>query len=519
MKTQSQTELFEFLARKVPRSKLEHAEREDLIKFIELQQELNEQFRRQNENLRALHAELAQKSLLVNEQLVVIKNKLYGSSSEKRAAATVSEVGVNREVEKKKRVLLPSERYPDAPVIERRVEFEVMPACSCCGAEMKDAGLTEDSEFLTVIPQQYLVVQQKRQKVHCGKCHGDMKTAPSPERIKEGSSYSDEMVIDVALTKYCDLIPVERYAEMAGREGLEGLPPHSLIEQTHHLADFVEPVYEKLKEEVAAEKVLHADETPHRMLEGDKKSNWYLWGFSTMWACFFECHSSRSGDVASEVLKNSKCEFLVSDVYSGYGRAVRIASEARQSLGLPQIENIYCNAHARRKFVEAEEFFKDESDFFIKNYQEIYRLEAEAKEKPPDEILRIRAGMLTKYLAMKTWAIENTHAYSSKSSLAKAMSYFLENFSGLTRFLSVAELPIDNNQQERLLRNPVVGRKTWYGTHSKRGAKTAAILFSLVESCKLNNINPRKYFAAIVKNIHAKRPAQTPSAFAKSLEN
>lgn len=512
-----QEELFEFIARRVPRSRLEHADRADLIKFIELQEELTLQLQKQNDQLRALHAELAQQSMMINEQLVVIKNKLYGKSSEKRASDSVDED--LRSIAKRKRVLLPSERYPDAPLIERKVEFSQMPSCRCCGAEMKDSGLSEDSEFLTVIPAQYLVIRQMRQKVRCEKCHGDMQTAPAPERIKEGTSYSDEMVIDVALTKYCDLIPVERYAEMAGREGLEGLPPHSLIEQTHNLADFVEPVYEKLKEEVMAEKVIHADETPHRMLEGDKKSNWYLWGFSTMWACFFECHNSRSGDVASEVLKNSKCEFLVSDVYSGYGRAVRIANEVRVSLGLPAIENIYCNAHARRKFVESEEFFKDESDFFIKNYQEIYRLESEVKDKPPDEVFIIRAGMLPKFQAMKSWAEENMNAYSSKSSLVKAMSYFLGNYNALTRFLQIPDLPIDNNSQERLLRNPVVGRKTWYGTHSKRGAKTAAILFSLVESCKLNNVNPRKYFAALVKDLHAKNQPQTPSAFAKTKSN
>ena len=71
-------------------------------------------------------------------------------------------------------------------------------------------------------------------------------------------------------------------------------------------------------------------------------------------------------------------------------------------------------------------------------------------------------------------------------------------------------MPIDNNPQERLLRNPVIGRKTWYGTHSKLGAKTAAILFSLVEACKLNKVNPRDYFKSLVKDLHAGKNAYTP---------
>lgn len=103
--------------------------------------------------------------------------------------------------------------------------------------------------------------------------------------------------------------------------------------------------------------------------------------------------------------------------------------------------------------------------------------------------------------------------YSSKSSLGKAMSYLTENFDGLTLFLTNHELPIDNNSQERLLRSPVVGRKTWYGTHSERGAETAAILFSLVETCKLNGVNPREYFKKLVQDIHNKKSPYTPSEF------
>ena len=70
-----------------------------------------------------------------------------------------------------------------------------------------------------------------------------------------------------------------------------------------------------------------------------------------------------------------------------------------------------------------------------------------------------------------------------------------------------------NNLQERLLRNPVIGRKTWYGTHSKRGAQTTAVLFSIMESCKLNGVNPRSYLKAITEQLHAGKPAFTPSQF------
>jgi hypothetical protein len=93
------------------------------------------------------------------------------------------------------------------------------------------------------------------------------------------------------------------------------------------------------------------------------------------------------------------------------------------------------------------------------------------------------------------------------------MNYFTVNYDGLTLCLDDAEVPLDNNSQERLLRSHVVGRKTWYGTHSERGAKTAAILFSIVETCKLNQVNPREYFENLVQDLLAGKNAYTPREF------
>ena len=211
----------------------------------------------------------------MEEHSIQIKHRLFGKSSEKSDKKETSD---KIKKESRKRILLPSERYPNVDIIEKRVELDTLPACPCCSKEMKDSGLTEDSEYLTVIPRRFYVVQQKRVKYRCSSCQEGLITAPVIPRIKSGSSYSDEMVVDVALSKYCDLIPVERYVQMASRSGVSGLPANTLIEGTHNLANFLAPVYKNIKLEVMNSKVLHADETPHRMLEGDKKSHWYLWG-------------------------------------------------------------------------------------------------------------------------------------------------------------------------------------------------------------------------------------------------
>jgi len=122
-----------------------------------------------------------------------------------------------------------SNRYPHLDLIEKRVELDKIPSCPCCQKEMKDSGLTEDSEYLTVIPKRYYVIQQKRVKYRCSTCQDQLITTPAIPRLKSGSSYSDEMIIDVALSKYCDLIPVERYVQMAARGGVKDLPANTLI--------------------------------------------------------------------------------------------------------------------------------------------------------------------------------------------------------------------------------------------------------------------------------------------------
>jgi len=502
----------------IPISKFQTLSKEQLIEFIELQQKVNETIIKDNERLRRLNNELEEKTLLIDEQYITLKNKYFGKSSEKQPSPEDRRKANRGKKARKKRVLLPSERYPDAPLIEREVEFEEIPNCTCCGERLKDSGLTENTEFMTVIPKQFIVIRQKRHQYRCGNCHSELKTAPAPKRIKPGSSFSDEMVMDVALSKYCDLIPIERYAEMAGREGLSGLPANSLIEQTHYLADFVEGAYDKSKKELLEDaddkKVMHADETPHKMLEGDKKKNWHLWGFSAEKTSYFECRNTRSGDVASEMLMNFRGEYLVSDVYSGYGKALKTANKERQSKKLAELKHVYCNAHARRYFKQAQAKHPEEAGEYLKLYGKIYRLEKMAQTKPMNRRLRARRYMRAVFEEIKTKSTNELMQYSSKSLMVKAMKYFLGNYAELTRFVDNYLLPIDNNPQERQLRNPVVGRKTWYGTHSKRGAKTMAILFSLVEGCKLNKINPRNYFKSLVADLHQGRAPYTPAEFA-----
>lgn len=492
-------------------TKFETFTKEQLIQRIDVIEQEMGRLVKENYSLRGQVVQPNQLEFILDDQIASLQDQLYGSKSEKYKK---SEKSNEPKGPSKPRVQKPSERYPNVPVKINKVTMDPLPQCQSCGEIMFESGLTEDSQQITVIPKKFEIIETQRVKYKCN-CQGCLQTAPVIPRIKESSIYSDEMILDVVLSKYCDLIPIGRYAAMASRTGMIDLPPHSLIELTHHYAEFVYEVYLRLQDETLNNRVLRADETPHRMLEGDDKKSWYLWGFSTDRVCFFECHNTRSGDVASYILENSKCEILVSDVYSGYSKAIRVANAIRIKNKEPIIKSANCNAHARRYFFKYWNLHKESEDaqFYLDQYHEIYKINDDSKGKSPPEILKLREIMKPHFEAMKVKALKDINKYPLNNKLSKGMWYYLDNYDNLIRFLADPEIPIDNNSQESLFRSYVVGRKTWYGTHSKRGAETASIILTLVETCKLNKVNPREYFKDLTENLLSGKEPYTPSEY------
>lgn len=504
----------------IPSEKFSSMSREDLESFAKLEQRVRIQLQQQLEKVQSEKLLLEQQSLLVDDKYIFLKKKFFGRSSEKELPLEAQDLQIQEGCKNnpKARVLLPSQRYPHLSIEVEEIELKNLPTCECCGSEAMDSGMYEVSESLTLDPREFYVRRTRRKKYRCGKCHSSIITTPMLPRITPGGSYSDELIIDVAMSKYCDLVPIERYVSIAEREGVEGLPQNSLIETTHQLADVIEPAVDKiLEKEIKPSFVLHVDDTRHRMLKKPDQ-NHYLWGFSNKVASYFEVHGTRSGDVISELLKDSKCEYLVSDAFSGNNKSVKDTNEYRLENNLNLIQQVYCNAHARRKFKEAREKIID-AQVYIDHYKKIYHLEGQAKEKPPDEVLALRSQMRPLFEKLKVLCEQNRDNYSSKSSIVEAMNYFVKNYDALTRFLNNPNLPIDNNPQERLLRNPVIGRKTWYGTQTDRGAKTTAIMFTIVESCKLNKINPREYLKNLVVSLLHNNEVITPNEYKKLKES
>jgi transposase len=426
----------------------------------------------------------------------------YKRSSERRIKQPKQKTPSDKP-KSEKRVRLPSEQYPNAKITEETIAQAVPPQCDDCHEDMTDSGLRETSERLEMIPMQIFILRIHRVRYHCKNCQCAPVTTPLPPRIAPNSSLQDSVLIEASLTKFYDLIPTERIAKILDRSSHIDISDKLLLSAQQTLAKALYPVYMMLKQEIQLAKVVHADETTHRMLEENKgKYHWYLWSFSCKNAVYFEIHDTRAGDVSIEFIQEAQCTILVSDVYSGYIRTVREVNAYRATKNLPLLVPAYCNDHSRRYFIKAEKH--ETAVKVIKIYSKIYDIESKIQNLikkpiflPPETVenaLQLRNSMDPYYNEIYDIACNILLNNPDTSDIGRAASYFIKNIKGLTMFLKDLDIPISNAVAERSIRNPVIGRKTWYGTHSEDGAKTNAIHFSLCESCRLNEVEPRAYY-------------------------
>ena len=451
----------------------------------------------------------------LNEALKLLRAKIYGRSSERRNRGKKNG---NKKPKSKTRVRLPSEQYPNAKIkVETIIDLEP-PKCSECHKSMTDSGLRETSERLEIIPMEIFIVKTERMRYHCKCCQTAPVTATLPARIAPNTSLNDSVLIEASLAKFYDLIPTQRFAKMLGRSKVT-ISDKLLFLAQCYLAKAFYSVYVMLKQEVLEARVVHADESPHRMLERNEGNYlWYLWSFCTKVSVYFEIHNTRAGTVSIEFLKESKATVLLSDVYSGYIRTIREVNEYRQSKGIISLTAAHCNDHARRYFFYAKEHASSEKVLDV--YEKIYKIEDKVQELTQNPIhiepenskqaLQLRQTMDPLFEKIYDLSCEILLENTPTSSIGTAANYFLKNLKGLTIFLTDLEIPISNAPAERSIRNPVVGRKTWYGTHSRKGAETSAIHFSLFESCRLNQVNPREYYNYLAELYNVGKPLLTP---------
>ncbi len=428
---------------------------------------------------------------LLKEQLEALRKKVFAPSSEKRPQDGEASEQVLKEPRRshgpKAQPLLPiSTLTHTLPEDER--------TCPVCQGLLEPMGeQSEDSEEITVIEASYQVVTHKRAKYRCS-CNASVVTAPGPLKLTPGGRYAPEFAVHVAEAKYLDHLPLERQARAMGRQGL-ATDAQTLWDQLMVLATHVTPTYEALCERVLGSDVVFMDETHWRLMDGDGSHRWWTWCVASDEAAAYWIRGQRSKEAAVDVL-GAFAGVLMSDGYAVYEALAR---------GAPKVQPVHCWAHVRRKFLEAESSFPEESRKAIDLIGELYEVERSvptlprsAPEKARTEVLALRARLREERSRpiideLRGWAYETKPATLPQSSLGKAIDYMLSLWPGLTVFLTDPRVPLDNNAAERALRGVVVGRKNHYGSHSKRGAEVAAIFYTLFESAKLAGIDPHRY--------------------------
>jgi transposase len=447
--------------------------------------------RAENARLRGQDVDPQMEIELLREQLAAMQHKVFGSSSEKRPHTEDNSSG---EKEKPRRGHGPRSQ-PDLPIeVVPHTLAEEDRTCSICGQVMVEMGdQAEESEEITVVGVEYKILKHRRQKYRC-RCNEQVLTAPGPVKLIEGGRYSIDFAVAVAEGKYLDHLPLERQVRAMERAGLL-VDSQTLWDQIQALARHLQPTYEALCSKVLDSDVVYADETFWRNHEGGNTNKWWTWCVASDEIAAYRILRNRSQRAAEEVLGGFEGVVLT----DGYG-----AYQALQRDG-PDLKLAHCWAHVRRKFLEAEDAYPRLSEHAVKQIGELFKIEREipkpARGATDDE--RVAALELRRRLRGKRskpivdellkWALENRSAVLPKSKMGKAIAYMLKLWEGLTRFLDDPRIPVDNNAAERALRGVVVGRKNHYGSRSKRGTEVAALFYTIFETAKLSQVDPRAY--------------------------
>lgn len=388
--------------------------------------------------------------------------------------------------QRKKRDKSGPTEQPKLPIDEKVFELDTADrACPSCGGALHPMdGQFEESEMLDFVEISYRLVKVKQQKYVC-RCGGCVETAPGPERAVRGGRYSLAFAIKVALDKYLDHIPLSRQERILRRHGVE-VTTQTLWDQLSALGHRLASTERALFEHALAQPVIGLDQTGWPRLEANATKPWQMWCIT---APGVVCHRIRDDKGADtfRALVGKYEGVIVCDALKTHEAGARDG---------PGIVLAGCWAHVYRKFEEAAPDHP-EAQLALGWIGELYEIDDRAGgdlEKKAE----LRRTASTEVLAkLKTWLW--SQAILKTLSIGKAAAYAIANWERLTRFAENPLVPLDNNGTERAIRGPVVGRKNHYGSKSRRGTEVAAILYTIVETAKLHDVDPATYMAEAVR--------------------
>jgi transposase len=378
--------------------------------------------------------------------------------------------------------------------------------CPCCAGKMHKIG--EDvAERLDVVPAQFRVLVVRRPKYACRSCTGTVVQAPAPPRLIEGGLPTEALVAHVIVAKYADHLPLYRQAQIYARQGID-LDRSTLADWVGRGAWWLRPLHARLLDELRASPKLFADETTAPVLDPGRgrTRTGQLWAYARddrPWsgpappAVAYVYAPDRKAERPAAHLQGFR-GLLQVDGYAGY----RALAEAGQ------VELAFCWSHVRRRFYEiAAGGSAPIAAEALARIAELYAIEAEIHGRSADARRAVRQENIRPLVdSLKTWLEAQLSAVSQKSTIAEAFRYALTRWSGLTRFLDDGRIEIDSNVVERTIRPIALNRKNALFAGSDGGGEHWAILASLIETCKLNTIDPQAYLADVLVQLAAGHP-------------
>jgi transposase len=397
----------------------------------------------------------------------------------------------------------------DLPRIENIVEPDSI-LCPCGCGEMVRIG-EDRTERLDIIPAQLRVLVTVRPKYACPTCKGGVTQAKSPAHLIEGALPTEGAIAHVLVSKYADHLPLYRQSQILNRSGLD-LHRSTLAGWVGKASFHLTPAVDRLAEHLKASSKLFMDETTAPVLDpgrGKTKTGylWALarddrgWGGDDPPGVVYFYADGRGGEHAEEFLAGFK-GILQVDAYSGYNR---LTKDARSDGPLTLA---YCWAHARRKLKEVHD--SDASPIAaegLSRIAEFYKIEAEIRGTSPGQRLSARKTR-TKPLMddFGLWLRAQLARVSGKSRLGEKLRYIKTHWDGLQVFLTDGRVEIDSNPVERTIRPIALNRKNALFAGHDEGGKNWGKIASLIETCKLNGIEPFAYLKATLEAIAAGHP-------------
>lgn len=441
---------------------------------------------------------------LALEDLLIAAAESATSLAEDDAPASTGDDTTERKPRRRPRV-------SDTTPRERR-ELDPGSCCPDCGGDLRLVG--EDvSEMLDLVAAQLKVLQIARLKKSCRRCE-KMVQEPAPSRPIPGSMASAALLAYILVSKFDDHIPLYRLNEIFARMGAD-IPDSTLVDWCGRAMKVLAPLIERIEADIMASDLLHADDTPIRVLDkslrdrglgkGVKKGR--IWAYvrdQRPWAgaeppgAVYTFAPDWKEEHVHRHLANTR-GILQADAYKGYAKLY-----SPDPNGTPRLREAACWAHLRRDFHD--EWSKTKSAIAreaLDRIGKLYDIEREITGQPAD----IRLAARQKHSAPKVgaffaWAESQLALIPGKGDLAKAFRYGLSRRAAFSLFLEDGRVAIDNNPAERALRPIGIGRKNWLFAGADTGAETLARAMTIVETAKMNGLDPQAYLADILARIH-----------------